>query len=150
VKQFLRLPQLDKIREAVRSRTEALRHAAPRSSRREVVIIALVAVVSAIVTLIVLTVSFNAREHRALDETRGLPGRGAVARPKDEVSIDDFLLPQAPPADKPVEYYPFRPRLPRWSKENVEKFWVSPRRIATDTIAVLNDRNMESMFEKVK
>jgi len=32
----------------------------------------------------------------------------------------------------------------------VERFWVSPRQIAIDTIATINDRNMESVFEKVR
>ena len=32
----------------------------------------------------------------------------------------------------------------------MERFGVSPREIAIDTIATINDRNMESVFEKVR
>jgi len=133
----------------MRSRTEALRRVPLPSVRREVVLIAALALASAVVTLIVLTISFNARERRAPDEASDIHGRGTIAQAKDELSFDDFILPAAPQADKPVEYYPFRPRLPRWTKENMDKFWVSPRQIATDTIGIINDRNMESFFEKV-
>jgi len=149
VKLSLRLPQFEKIREVLRSRGNgAARRGVPR---REVLIIAAAGVASAVITLIVLTVSFNARERRAAELTKAAPvGAQAASQAPDKLSIDDFILPTVPPADSLPDYYPFRPRFHRWSRENVERFWVSPRQIAIDTIATINDRNMESVFEKVR
>jgi len=148
VKLFLRLPRLEKLREVL-SRGGLARGEARRMPGREVLVIAAVAVASAVITLIVLTVSFNSRERRSAAQARESQVSLPAPQTEEELSVSDFLLPAAPPADKPAEYYPFRPRLLRWSRENVEKFWVSPRQIATDTISAINDRNLESMFEKV-
>ncbi len=147
MKLSLRLPRLEKIR-GILSRGAPGRGVLARGIPREALFIAAVAVASAVITLIVLTASFNSRERRAAQEAREAQGK-SMAPQVEQLSVDDFLLPAAPSADKPAGYYPFRPRLLRWSRENVEKFWVSPRRIATDTIGTINDRNMESMFEKV-
>ncbi|HUJ75758.1 MAG TPA: hypothetical protein VL359_12900 [bacterium] len=152
MKLFLRVPRLEKVREALRSRTGALRGGTRLLPRREILFIALAAAASVIVTLIVLTVSFNARERRALAHSAEQTSGAASAQSPgtDAVTADDFVLP-APPAPGAVpDFYPFRPRLLQWSRENVEKFWVSPRRIAADAIGVLNDRNMEGLFQKVK
>ncbi len=105
---------------------------------------------AAVITLIVLIASSNARQGRATpSEARGAAGAASLSA-ENELSVDDFVLPSLRPADAAPEYSPFRRRLLRWSRENVEKFWVSPRQIATDAIGTINDRNMESMFEKVK
>lgn len=153
MKLSLRLLQLEKIREILRSRAKGAARRAEGGGRLrpEVLIIAAAGVASAVITLIVLTVSFNSREHRAVELAKEPPGSGqATSRAADELSVDDFIFPTLPPADSMPDYYPFRPRLHRWSREDVEKYWVSPRQIAIDTIATINDRNMESMFEKVR
>jgi hypothetical protein len=148
VKLSLRVPRLEKLREALRSRAGSLRGSGPALPRREILIIAAAAVASAVITVVVLTVSYNAGERRTLAQaSAGTQGSGALTR---ELSTEDFLLPLAPPASQPPDYYPFRPRILRWTRENVDKFWVSPRRIALDAISAVNDRNMESLFEKVK
>ncbi len=119
-----------------------------RLPRREVLLVAAAGVLAAVVTLIVLVASFNAQERRASRPEAAV--RTGTGPAQAELSVDDFLLPSVHPVDAVPDYYPFRPRLPRWSRENVEKFWVSPRQIATDAIGTINDRNMESIFEKVK
>ncbi len=118
-----------------------------RLPRREVIFVAAAGVLAAVVTLIVLVASFNAQERRA---SRAQAAATTAGPAPAELSVDDFLLPSLHPAGVVPDYYPFRPRLQRWSRENVEKFWVSPRQIATDAIGTINDRNMEGMFEKVK
>ncbi len=149
MKLSLRLPRLEKAREILRARAVSLRGGARIVARREVAVIAAAAALSVVVTLIVLTVSYNARERRAADQARQKQEEVAVPRDEGLLSADDFILPAAPPADQPPAYYPFRPRVLKWSKENVEKFWVPPRQIAADTLGTINYRNMESMFEKV-
>jgi hypothetical protein len=152
VKLSLRAPRLEKVREALRSRTGALRGRGRLLPRREIIFIALAAVASAVITLIVLTVSFNARERRMAaqsTQSTAAPAAGQATEQR-ELSADDFVLPVPPAPGRSPDYFPFRPRLPQWSRENVDKFWVPPRQIAADAIGVLNDRNMEGFFEKVK
>jgi len=149
VKLSLRLPRLEKVRETLRSRAGSLRGGVRLVARREVLFIAAVAFLSVVVTLIVLTVSSNARERRTADQARQKQGKVAVSGEEGALSVDDFLLPAAPQAEQPPAYYPFRPPVLKWTRENVDKFWVPPRRIAADAIGTINDRNMENMFEKV-
>ena len=122
--------------------------------RPEVLIVVAAGVVAFVITLIVLSVSFNSRargvDGRAL-KARGAQGaQGSAAAAESDLSVDEFLLPVVRQDAGIPDYYPFRPRLEKWSRESVEKFWVSPRTIAADALGRINDRNMEGMFEKVK
>ena len=112
-------------------------------------IIAAGAVIAVIVTLLILSGSSRARERRLASQVAAEEGRPAAASAREELALEDFLLPEARPAQSLPEYYPFRPRLQRWSREIVDKFWVSPRQVAVEVIGVVNDRNMEEFFKAV-
>ena len=156
MKLSLRVPRLEKVREALRSRTGAL--GSRVLPRREILLIALAAVASIVITLIVLTVSFNARERRISAQSAPRPSGVAAGKAAgtdqvsamDQISADDFFLPAAPAPGSSPDFYSFRPRILQWSRENVGKFWVSPRQIAADAIGALSDRSMEGLFQKVK
>ena len=89
-------------------------------------------------------------------ERRDLPERQA-ARPAEptavegelSLTISDFLLPEAPAPAKAPPYYLFRQRLPRWSKEQVERYWIPPRDVAADVLRKVNDATMEKFFEQI-
>ena len=149
VKLSLRLPPPEKIWGALRSGVAFLRAGKHFPARREVLIIAALAGASVVVTLIVMAVPFNERQTRAVLQPRQAQ-KQASAFTENVLTPEDFDLPPLPRSDQPPDYYFFRPRLSKWSKENVEKFWVPPRQIATDTIETINDKNMESLFEKVR
>ena len=150
-----RLPGFRQLLQSLRWRAATRAAVIPRVRlpRREVLMVAAAGVLAAGITLIVLVASFNAQERRAAQQRSPQTEKAGSltgARGGDEISVDDFLLPSLHPAGSVADYYPFRPRLPRWSRENVERFWVSPRQIAIETIGAINDRNTESMLEKVK
>jgi hypothetical protein len=65
------------------------------------------------------------------------------------LTVDDFLLPTATTNDTTVRYTPFRQRLTKWTPQQVAKYWISPREIATEIVASLNDQNVGRLFEKV-
>jgi hypothetical protein len=149
VKLSLRLPRFEKIRETLQSRAGSLCGGVRLVARREVLFITATAFLSVVVTLIVLTVSSNTRERRAAAEVPQKQGEVAVSGGEGALSVDDFLLPAAPQAEQPPAYYAFRLPVLKWTRENVDKFWVAPRDIAGETIGTINDRNMENMFEKI-
>ena len=120
----------------------------PRLPRREVLIIAAGAVIAVIVTLLILGGSSRARERRTAEQAMEAQGRQAPAA-REELALEDFLLPVSRPAQNLPEYYPFRPRMQKWSRELVDRFWVSPRQVAVGVIGVVNDRNMEEFFKVV-
>ena len=149
MKLSLRLPRFEKVWVTLRSRAWSLRGGVRFVARREVLFVAAVACLSVVVTLIVLTVSANARERQTADQARQKQGKVAVSGEEGALSVDDFLLPAVPQVEQAPAYYPFRPPVLKWTRENVDKFWVPPRRIAADAIGTINDRSMENMFEKV-
>ena len=151
MKLSLRLPRLRQLFENLLHRTAARSAGIQRVRlpRREVLVVAAAGVLAAVVTLIVLVASFNAQERRRPQQA-ARPGVAAPSTVEGELSVDDFLLPSLHSANAIPDYYPFRPRLSRWSRENAERFWVSPRQIATEKMGIIDDKNMESMFEKVK
>jgi len=123
-----------------------------RLPRREVLIIAAAALIAVIITLAVL-----AGSSRAADRRRGLAAASGSVKPAAEaspqqpvLSLEDFIIPEAPqPAPLP-RYYPFRPRIEKWNPQLVEKFWVPPRQVAVDILGAVNDRNMEELFKDVR
>ena len=169
MKLSLRLPLLDGALQRLRALVGrgAPVHDAPgagqrrrggRGTRRrgpEVLIVVAAGVVAFVITLIILSVSFNSRA-RGVDgqalkaRGAGAQGSAAASQAESDLSVDEFLLPVVRQDGAAPDYYPFRPRLEKWSRESVEKFWVSPRTIAADALGRINDRNMEGMFEKVK
>jgi hypothetical protein len=150
VKLSLRLPPPKKIWGVLRSGVALLRAGKHFPVRREILVIAALAGASVVLTLIVMAVSFNARETRAAVQPHQAQKQVSSSVTENALAPEDFDLPPLPRSDQPPDYYFFRPRLSKWSKESVDKFWVPPRQIATDTIEVINDKNMESMFEKVR
>lgn len=117
-----------------------------RVPRREILVIAAASVVAVIVTLLVLGGRSGARERRAA-QSEAQAARPAAAQPA--LTLEDFVLPEAPGPVKLPDYYSFRPRIQRWSREQADKFWVSPRQVAIDLIGAVNDRNMEELFRNV-
>ncbi len=121
-----------------------------RLPRREVLLVAAAGFLAGVVTLIVLIVSFNAQEARAARPPAGPTAGSGSPAVEDGLSVDDLMLPSLHASEAGPQYYPFRPRLSRWTKENVERFWVSPRQIVIDAIGAMNDKNLENLLEKVK
>lgn len=155
MKLSLRLPRLRQLFERLRRLAAVPAAGIPRVRlpRREVLLVAAAGVLAVVVTLILLITSSNAQDRRASQQRllqTQKSGAAAQSTAEGELSVEDFLLPSLHATSTIPDYYPFRPRLPRWSRENAERFWVPPRQIVIQTIGALNDKNMEQMFEKVK
>lgn len=84
-------------------------------------------------------------------ERDGEEKRAAAAPPRaaarTELYFHDFVLPQA--QDAPPEIYPWRSPTPRWSQEEVERYWIPLREITLDYLSAENDNRMEKLFAEV-
>jgi hypothetical protein len=124
-----------------------------RLPRREVLIIAGVALLAFVVTLAILSSSAGSRSARRAREARQELERNhpqpVLSAADLELAPDDFLLPPAPSVDTGLSYVPFRPRLERWSAEMVGKYWIPPRDIAIDVLVSVNDENMRRLLQDV-
>jgi hypothetical protein len=124
-----------------------------RLPRREILIVAGVALVSFIVTLAILGSSAGSRARRAqqarqeLEKTRTGPTLSAAEL---ELTPDDFLLPPAPAVTTDLSYVPFRPRLDKWSAEMADRYWIPPRDVAIDVLKGINDENMKRLLQDVR
>ena len=124
-----------------------------RPPRREVLLIAGAAIVAFAVTLGILGARVRARSERVQQYQREETARSRkppVLTPAEmTLSVDDFLLPQAPAPSRDTGFVPYRPRLVRWSPQAVSAYWIPPRQIAIDIIAAINDQAMQRLLEKV-
>ena len=124
-----------------------------RLPRREVIIVAGAALLSFVITLSIVASGARGRLRSAEEAQRAEKGRAqkppALSSEELSLTADDFLLPKLTPLGTSPTYTPFRPRLPRWSRHMVAAYWISPREIALEIIASINDANMQRLFEKV-
>lgn len=126
-----------------------------RVPRFEILVIAAVSVLAVIVTLLILGARTGARERRAAQSAAQAQAQAqaqtaqAANAASQALTLEDFILPEAPGPLQLPDYYPFRPRLPRWSREQADRFWISPRQVAVDLVSAVNDRNMEELFKNV-
>jgi hypothetical protein len=124
-----------------------------RLPRREVLVIAGAALVAFAVTLGIMGARVKARSERVQQYQRQETVRKQkppVLTPAETaLSVDDFLLPESPAPAGGTGYVPYRPRLVRWSPQAVSAYWISPRQIAIDIIASINDQAVQRLLEKV-
>jgi hypothetical protein len=124
-----------------------------RLPRREVLVIAGAAIVAFAVTLGILGARVRGREDRVQQyqrEEKARTQKPPVLTPAETtLSVDDFLLPESPAPSRGTGYVPYRPRLVRWSPQAVSAYWISPRQIAIDIIASINDQEVQRLLERV-
>ena len=93
----------------------------------------------------------GARRAQAAPETRR---QAQAPRPPTAADLglgeDDYLLPSFQAPAQELRYAPYRPRQARWSAEEVARYWVPLRRIATDLVAAQNDRAIQRLFQDVR
>jgi hypothetical protein len=75
---------------------------------------------------------------------------GGVSDQRRERGLDlhDLIIePQDSAPTGPA--YPFRPRLQRWSDEQVARYWIPPKDVALEIVSAENDRRIEEMLQNV-
>jgi hypothetical protein len=87
----------------------------------------------------------------------GRRGGGPVAEPQASVRAEpspprlrarDFIL-EEPVEEPSPEVFFFRPPQPRWSEEQVKRYWVPLDEVILETLRRENDRRVERLFEGV-
>ncbi|UCF98970.1 MAG: hypothetical protein JSV89_05380 [Spirochaetaceae bacterium] len=73
---------------------------------------------------------------------------GSVIGSEDALSIHDFMPPQVAQEDS-SEPYLLRPKMDRWTEEQVKRYWIPLEEIAMDLIRRENDRRIEKLFEDI-
>jgi hypothetical protein len=122
-------------------------------TRLMVFVVAGLFVVSVAVTLIVLLAGTGSRSRPP--EGAVLPVPAVSAGTQAKIEIGDLLLPEdvqnplrePQPATTPP--YLLRPRMSRWSDEQVQRYWIPLEEIAIERIKQENDRRIEALFEGV-
>ncbi len=121
----------------------------PRLPRPEILIIAGTAFLAFVITLAVLASHAHAVSVAALQERQRAAPRPLLSADELEITPEDYMVPDLSPTDPGPQYVPYRPRLPKWNQELVQKYWVDPREIVKEVVGSINDRNMEQLFQSV-
>jgi hypothetical protein len=98
---------------------------------------------SVAITLIVLLASPR-REAAAPDEGQAAVPSAKAAR----LGVQDFLL-EAPEAPAQPGIHLFRERTPRWSEEQVRRYWVPMDEAVLGILRLENDRRIEGLLQEV-
>ena len=71
--------------------------------------------------------------------------------PEPEISIDvtDLYVPEYLRTVTLSEHYVFRPRLERWTSEQIDRFWIDPRILQLEELRRETDDLIRSYFETV-
>ena len=91
----------------------------------------------------------GARSRAVAEGEGGAEALTPVAQPPESrpPSLGDFLLDEDPVAGQ--EPYLIRPRTPRWTEEQVARYWVPLRDIVLDIVSGRADRRIDELFEDV-
>jgi hypothetical protein len=124
-----------------------------RLPRPEILIVAGAALLAFVITLAVLAAQAGARARgtaaAARQEMQRTAKKPLLSAEELEITPEDYMIPNLAPAPLTQQYVPYRPRLPRWNPELVQKYWVDPKEIAKEIVGSINDRAMEQLFQNV-
>ena len=73
---------------------------------------------------------------------------GSGSSADDTLSVQDFFLPEGEKAGASAPHY-LRPRVSRWSDEQVNRYWIPLEEIALDLVGRENNRSIEQLFEEI-
>ena len=70
--------------------------------------------------------------------------------PEKTLSVTELEIPHEYLQIGGPELHVYRERLQRWNIELIERFWVDPREIEIEILAVQNDELLRELFDKVE
>ena len=108
---------------------------------------------SVAVTLVILATSQRHEQAAAgypapSKESYGATGQAAPEPAVGRLGIKDFLLEAPEPAPQP-RIYLFRERLPRWTEQQVRRYWVPVNDAVLRILRRENDRRTEELLREV-
>ena len=119
----------------------------PEKTKR-IVVFAGLFVLSALITLAVLSSGSKIVERKTTDDF-------SVPRPDDSniptgdlLNVQDLILPMRVEEGR-VEPYFLRPKLERWREEQVNRYWIPLEELALDLVRKENDRRIDTLFEEI-
>ncbi len=115
---------------------------------REVKIFLIIAIVGAvvgagIVVAVMLPQQIAVREEKEAQEAK-------KARRAMEVDLTDLMVPDAFQEIWRTSWYPYRPRMERWTEEQAERFWIEPQEVGIDYLAHKNEMLIQGLLENVQ
>jgi hypothetical protein len=114
---------------------------------RELKIFLIIAIVGAIVgagivVAVKLPQQIAAREEKEAREEK-------LARQEMEVDLTDLMFPAEFQEIWKTAWYPYRPRMERWTEEQAERFWIEPEEVGIEYLAHKNEMLIQGLLENV-
>ena len=109
------------------------------STRQLIVLFGGLFLLSMLVTLIVLITTRPGA---------GPPAADAETIDYEPMMLHQFLLPTAEPAYT-LQPHAWRKRIPRWSQEQIDRYWIPLNKIVLEIIIKENDRRIDAIFEEI-
>jgi hypothetical protein len=126
-----------------------------RESQRIALLAAVLFVVSALITLLILGAGARSRSpaeaaggNPAAESSGGAAAAVSNGGGRGALSVGDFLLED--PQREEKQTYLSRPRTPRWSEEQVQRYWVPLKDVILDIVSRQSDHRIDQILEDVK
>jgi hypothetical protein len=104
----------------------------------------LLAVLAFGISLVVLLVSIPGQENTSI------PAVTAETTPEpDKLHLQDFIMPDTWIPIHESAAYSFHQVLPSWGRQQIEQYWISPRKISIEILSKQNDTYIEELFANI-
>jgi len=107
--------------------------------------IIIIAVIAFIISLIVIITTLPKQE-AAAPVVSNTPEK---TEEPDSLATVDFMLPDTWKQTEELQSYSFHQVLPSWGSEQINHFWISPRKISIEILSKQNDTYIEELFADI-
>lgn len=96
----------------------------------------------AILITVVVRLSGNSRKTPVVENP-------AITQMQDSIMVSEFLIPEDYSVENESEWFFYREPLQRWTKDQLERYWVDPRDIGIELLQETNDKLIEELMESI-
>ena len=107
-----------------------------------------IALVTLTVSLIIILVSMPKQAPSQKSENLSQEKK-QIADP-NKPRIDDFIIPDGWISIHDSQFHTFRQELGSWSIEQINEYWISPRKISIEILEQQNDKYIKELFKPIQ
>jgi hypothetical protein len=119
-----------------------------KEKRIFIIYLTVIGLVAFIISLIVIVLStVNKEQNVKLDDN--IQAQKAIIE-TNKFDVSDFIIPESWLTIPESKFYNFRQKLDSWSAEQLNEYWVPPRKIIIEILAQQNDKYIKELFETIQ
>ena len=118
-----------------------------KNSDKRLILLLVIIVLGLVLLLIITLLIFSKPPEKT---TVSEPYQNNIRKDEAKISVTDFHLEDPYSKLMDPKHYPLRKPLKKWTKEQINKYFISPRKIITEQFQKINDNSIRGIFHNVK